>query len=160
MAESRQVLDELFKRVIAFSGKQTEDCQYFYEDWIRLCKLRTDDIVLKAWEQIKLENTFFLSLKLWNDKLDYLEDRAESNKPKPKQARFKMDDDMKTWTENLRQFRAGEITRKEYLGNALKSGQMKPHEFKAEVKRYEYLKLDMNKTIDNTKINIADIEPF
>lgn len=160
MAEPRN-LDELFKRVVTFSGKDTKDCQMFYEDWLKICKIRPFHMVLQAWEQIKLETTFFLSLKLWNDKLDYLEDRAELDKPKAKQTRVEMDEDMKAWTENLRQFRAGEITRKEYLGNALKSGQLKPHEFQKEVTRYEYLGLDMNKTVDNTKINnTADVEPF
>ena len=159
MAEIKTLRD-LFKRVITYSGKNINEYEDFYEDWKKLCGLREFSLVLTAWEQIKLETTFFLSLKLWNDKLDYLEDRLQDNKPVPKQSRVEMDEDMKTWRENLRQFVSSEITRKIYLGNALKSGQMKPHEFKAEVARHEHLKLDMNKTINNTGLITPGIEPF
>lgn len=149
--------NELFKRICTLAGKPVSEYQVFYEDWKKICSASDFDMVLKAWEHIKIEHTYYFKLKIWNDKLDVLEERKKTGQPDKKPTRVEKDDDMRAWKKNLDNFKACRITLKEYLGTALKIGQMKPHEFNIEVARYERLGYDFNKPIRGIGINLKSL---
>jgi len=133
-------LKKLFDRIVGVSGK--EPLNEFYEDWLKLMGMYKYEMVEKAWNQIRVEvdNYKLFNLKLWYDKCDYLYSQSEFMTKLPKkQTKTRVDDDMRAWRENLRQYQEREITRRQYLDNALKTGQMLPHEYDKEKKQMSKL---------------------